>query len=81
MLCEPPPETSFPISVNGGSHLVHGEVREKDDKVLLHSDDEARVSLVAAGDDLHVVAHAEVFLQLVRGELQGILQTHTHTGE
>lgn len=61
---------------------MHGQVREEDDKVLLHTDDEACVALVAAGDDLHVVAHPEVLLQLVGRELQGVLEnarTHAHT--
>lgn len=55
-------------------HLVHGEVGEEDDEVLFHSDNEACVPLVPAGDHLHMVAHPEVFLQLVSGELQGVLQ-------
>lgn len=58
---------------------MHGEVGEEDDEVLLHPDDEARVPLVAPGDHLHVVAHPEVFSQLVSRELQGILWANAHT--
>lgn len=52
---------------------MHCEVREEDDEVLLHSDDEAGVALVSPSDHLDVVAHAEVFPQLVSWELQGVL--------
>lgn len=53
---------------------MHGEVGEEDDKALLHAYDEARVAFVSAGDHFHVVAHAEVFLQLLSWELQGVLR-------
>lgn len=56
---------------------MHGEVGEEYDKVLLHSDDEARVPLVPPGDHLDVVAHSEVLSQLVSRELQRVLQAHT----
>lgn len=59
---------------------MHGEVREQDDKVLLHSDDQAGVALVTAGDHLHVVAHPEILLELVSRELQRILQRRPSTG-
>lgn len=57
------------------AYLVHGEVREEDDEVLLHPDDQARVALVAPSDHLHVVAHAEVLPQLVSRKLQRVLNT------
>lgn len=56
---------------------MHGEVRKEDDKILLHPDDEACVSLIATSDNLHVVPHSKVFSQLVCRELQRILQVHT----
>lgn len=62
------------------SYLVHGEVGEQDDKVLLHSDDEAGVALVSPGDHLHVVAHPEIFSHLVSRELQRVLHG-AHTGQ
>lgn len=55
-------------------YLMHGEVGEEDDEVLLHSDNEACVPLVPPSDHLHVVAHPEVFSQLVSGELQRVLR-------
>lgn len=58
---------------------MHGEVRKEDDKILLHPDDEACVSLIATSDNLHVVPHSEVFSQLVCRELQRILHTDRHT--
>jgi hypothetical protein len=36
--------------------LVHGEVREEDDHVVLHTDDQACISFVAAADHTHVIA-------------------------
>lgn len=61
--------------MNGQSrYLVHGEVREQDDEVLFHSDDEASVALVSPGDHLHVVAHPEIFPQLVSWKLQRVLR-------
>lgn len=55
-------------------NLVHGEVREEDDEVLLHADDQAGVALVSPGDHLHVVAHPEILPQLMSRELQGVLE-------
>ncbi len=36
--------------------LMHGEVREEDDHVVLHTDDQAGISFVAAADHTHVIA-------------------------
>ncbi len=36
--------------------LMHGEVREQDDHVVLHTDDQAGISLVAAADHTHMIA-------------------------
>lgn len=60
-------------------YLVHGEVREEDDKVFLHSYDEAGVSLVSPCNHLHMVAHPEIFSQLMSRELQRILHCNRHT--
>lgn len=54
---------------------MHGEVREEDDKVLLHAYDEAGVALVAACYHLDVVTHTEVLPQFMGWELQRILHT------
>jgi hypothetical protein len=35
---------------------MHGEVREEDDHVVLHTDDQAGISFVAAADHTHVIA-------------------------
>ena len=62
------------------AYLVHGEVREEDDEVLLHSHDEASVAFVSPGNHLYVVAHPEIFSQLVSRELQRVLHRETNTG-
>jgi hypothetical protein len=36
--------------------LVHGEVREEYDHVVLHTDDQAGIPFVAAADHTHVIA-------------------------
>jgi hypothetical protein len=35
---------------------MHGEVREEYDHVVLHTDDQAGISFVAAADHTHVIA-------------------------
>lgn len=60
------------------AHLVHGEVREEDDKVLLHPNDEARVTLETPRDHFHVVAHLEILAQLLSWELQHVLGGKEH---
>lgn len=52
---------------------MHGEVREKNDEVLLHSHNEACVTLESAGNHLHVVPHLEVFPKFLGWELQHVL--------
>ncbi len=36
--------------------LMHGEVREEDDHIVLHTDDQAGIPFVAAADHTHVIA-------------------------
>lgn len=55
-------------------YLVHGEVGEQDDNVVLHSDNQPRVPLVTTSDDLDVVAHLEALAQLTGRELQRVLK-------
>lgn len=55
------------------SYLVHGEVREEDDEVLLHPHDEACVALKPTSDHLHVVPHLEVLAKFLGWELQHVL--------
>lgn len=60
-----PSSTTLSLHVIHSLYLMHCEVREEDDKVLLHSDDQTSVSLVSSSDHLHVVSHTEVFTQLM----------------
>ena len=48
----------------GIQYFMHGEVREEDGQVVLYPDDQPRLSLVATGHHLHVVAVLERLLQL-----------------
>lgn len=53
---------------------MHGQIGEEDDHIVLDSYNEARVVLIATGNDTDVVAHGEVFLELVSLELERVLQ-------
>lgn len=57
------------------AHLMHGKVREENDKVLLHSHNKACVAFIAAGNNFNMVTHAEVFPQLMSRKLQWVLRT------
>ena len=60
----------------GAKYLVHGEVREQHDDVVLDAHYQSSVVLIAACNHLHVVAHLEELLQLVSRKLQRVLQRH-----
>lgn len=52
---------------------MHGEVWEQNDKVLLHTDYEARVTFKTSRDNLHMVTHTEVLPQLMSRKLKRVL--------
>lgn len=52
---------------------MHSEIREQNDKVLLHTDYEACVTFKTPCDNLHMVAHTEVLPQLMSWELKRVL--------
>jgi len=64
-------------TVEAQIHLVHCEIREENDDVILDADDKSCVILIAAGNHFHVVTHLEELHQLVCWKLQRIL-TATH---
>lgn len=63
-------------------YLMHGKVREENDKVLLDADYEARVTFKTAGDYFHVVAHTKVLPQFMSWKLERVLKERprSHTG-
>ncbi len=52
---------------------MHGEIREQNDKVLLHTDYEACVTFKTSCNNLHVVTHTEVLPQLMSWKLKRVL--------
>lgn len=55
-------------------YLMHGEVGEENDKVLLHTDYEARVTFKTTRDYFHVVSHTKVLSQFMSWKLKRILK-------
>ena len=51
-----PKRTTVPTYLGQGLELMHGEVREEDDHVVLHPDDQAGVALITAADHTNVIA-------------------------
>lgn len=54
--------------------FVHGEVREENNHVFFHSNDEPSVTLIAASNDFDMVTLVEVLLELVSQKLKLILE-------
>ena len=53
---------------------MHGQIGEENDHVILDANNETRVVFVATGNDADVVAHGEVFLELVSLEFECVFQ-------
>ena len=62
---------------NEATNLMHGKVGEEHGEVGFDPHDEPGLSLVSAGDHLHMVPHIEVLAELTDLELQGVLGRKT----
>ena len=51
------------------THFVHGKIREEDNDIVFHTDDESSVTLVTTCDHFDMVSHFEEFAQLMVREL------------
>ena len=56
-------------------HLVHGQIREQDDEIVLDSDDESRISFVLAVDNFDVISGATLE-KLLSYEIQVLFCEH-----
>lgn len=54
--------------------FMHGEIREENDHVFFHPNDEPSVTLIAASNHFDMVTLVEVFLELVSQKLKLILE-------
>lgn len=52
---------------------MHGEVREKNDKILFHPHNETCVTLESASDHFYMVPHLEVLPKFLGWELKHVL--------
>ena len=56
---------------------MHCEIREQNDDIILHTDNQSSVVLISSCNDFHVVSHLKKLLQFVSRKFQWIL-AYTH---